>query len=319
MEDPSTGPAAPVAAPIPVSLPPAWPALVFVLAVVWAVVSRGCTMDVAVDAAVLDRVAAELRALPPRSFVLVHPSWRTDVVAGLSQRLGGVELGPALPPDAMDGRRPVVAVRVPRAPGPASLWKLKVDERRDVAGLELLFVAGANRAVTPENTPPPQSAGGAWSMMEALRGARVEVTGGRTVACNAWDGANGRWVCPGMDDWNFVGPRLLGVEGQGRSCLWAHPVTGATLSITFPAVPLGKTLRVGHALADGAAGAPGGQPVALVVTAGGARAQLEHPNAPGFREDRLETPGAGNADVRLDITTPHDGARHFCVTLAVEP
>lgn len=324
MEDHSAGPPQPVPPLQSAVLPPAprWPAVLFALAVAWSLVSPWCTRDAAVDAATLDAVAGELRQLPPRTFVLVHPTWRADVTAGLASRLSGVDVGPALPPDAMEGRRPVVVVRVPHAPGPAAVWRLPQDERREVSGVELLFLAGANRASPPSPAAPVAPAAqssGAWNVLEALRTARVEVRGDRQVQCNAWDQAGGRWMCPGMDEWNFVGPRTLPVEGRPLTCVWAHPVTGATLSITFPGVPLGRALLVGHALADGAATNPEGQPVALTVTSGGARLQVEHPNQPGVRQDRLETATGTTADVTLEVRTPHDGARHFCFTLAVEP
>ncbi|MBI5493569.1 MAG: hypothetical protein HY904_01000 [Deltaproteobacteria bacterium] len=301
--------------------PAAWPAVVFALAVAWAGAHRACTADGPVTDSRLDAVVEAVGQAAPQALVVVHPPWRTDVADALRARLGARDVTLALPADALDGRRPVVAVRWPRAPGPGALWRLRLDGERDADGVTVSFHAGAlGGAPAPAAAAAaPSAGGGAWALPGALAAAVVQVRGGREVDCNAWDAAAQRWNCPGMDEWNYVGLRTLPIAGRGRACLWAHPVTGATLSIRFPKVALGKALLVGHGLSDGAAGAQGGQPVDLAVTAGAAARALRHPNVPGWAEDRVETPGGGMADVLLEVTTPHDGARHFCVWLEVEP
>jgi hypothetical protein len=283
-----------------------------------------CTSDAAAPAEVLDGVAARAGRAHGRAFFLVHPTWREDVADGLRQRLAGREVGLALPPDTMEGKRPVVVVLWPRAPEPGAVedWPLEFED--DVKGVKIRFYNGA--AHTGAEEPRPEAAAvdpgdrpGFVDLRTKLREARVRVEGRQgLVTCDTWDGAEQRWVCPGMDEWNFVGPRRLSFEGRERTCLWAHPVTGAPLVMAFPGVVLGRALRLGRGLADGAAGLEGAADVVVKLAAGRATREVVHANAPGWVEERVETtPGPG--DVTLTITTPHDGARHFCVSLVVEP
>ncbi|MEW5852294.1 MAG: hypothetical protein AB2A00_26120 [Myxococcota bacterium] len=289
------------------------------LALLLVLLNPVCTRDAAATDSALDAVAAKVREGNGRAFVLVHPPWRDDVMNALLPRLPGWDVGLALPPDAMDGKRPVIAVLWPSAPDPGALWRAGVDREDVVEGVRVRFHVGAGQRAEAA-APAAEAPSGATDLRTRLKDARVQVQGGaRTVECNAWDARAQRWNCPGMDEWNFVGPRELPVGGAGRSCIWAHPVTDATLSITFPSVALGRALRLGHGLADGAAGLEGAADVNVRLTAGAASRSVVHANAPGWVEDKLETAAGSTSDVVVEVTTDHDGARHFCITLVVEP
>jgi hypothetical protein len=56
----------------------------------------------------------------------------------------------------------------------------------------------------------------------------------------------------------------------------------------------------------------------VLLSVGEDRRSVRHPNEAGWRDDTVTTVPGKVANVRLDITTPHDGARHFCVWLEVD-
>jgi hypothetical protein len=296
------------------------PTVAFGVALLWAVVSPLCTSDAPLSAADVEAVASALSQVPPRTFVLVHPPWRDDALAALRNAGVKADFGLALPADASDGRRPLVVAAWPRAPAPGAVSRFTAEAVQQHGEATLTFFHGAAKpsAPTAGTTAPPAAAGARqWQAVEALRQAEVRVVSpAGTRACNLWQETEQRWVCPGMNEWNHVGPKVLTVDGQPRQCLWAHPVTGATLSIRFPQVPAG-TFTLGTALNDGAAGAEGAADVELDITAGGARQHVIHQNAPGWKETRVALSAA--TDVTLDITTVHDGARHFCIWPTVTP
>lgn len=296
------------------------PALVlFALGLASVVAAPFCTRDQPLRDETLQRVAQGIRDGNGQAFILVHPPWRTDVEDALEQALPGRTVGLALPQELSDGRKPVIAVLWPHAPDPGALRRFPVEKSLEIDGVEVRFYAGASRS-EPAAQPAVTSESGPFSLPGSLRTAQVSVQWpGRRVDCNAWDPSGPRWVCPGMNEWNFVGMISLPVGGSMKRCLWAHPTTDAALSITFPSVGLGSALRLGHGLRDGAAGAEGAADLDVDVTAGSARKRVHHENSPGWRVDELPTEAGKVSDVTLSITTPHDGARHFCVMLEVVP
>jgi len=69
------------------------------------------------------------------------------------------------------------------------------------------------------------------SLMDSLR-PTVERDGVKTP-CKAHHPSGG--VRCGNQQWQYVGPVVLTAKGKGVSCLWSHPISGASLIITIPA------------------------------------------------------------------------------------
>jgi hypothetical protein len=124
----------------------------------------------------------------------------------------------------------------------------------------------------------------------------------------------------GRYGWRWVGEHRMIAGGRARRCLWAHPTTGATLRIRFPSVPLGRTLRVSHGLADSVA--HGGAPVSMDVAVADARVgTVAQQVARGWSQTAFDTTAqAGQrAAVTFEVRTPSDGSRHFCFAAEVLP
>lgn len=304
-------------------------AALFLASCALALGSPVCTRNAPVSEHALAQVAQAAASLAPGALVLVHPPWRTDVADALRSQVAPHPVGLALPVGAAEGLTPLMLVSVPHAPPPGATARWRPDRVQQVEDLTLSFFGGTGQpraarqpqaqaqAQAASASPPPGNA--TWSARQALAQAKVDVVGkdGTVHPCNRWDAGQRRWACPGMNEWNWVGPTVLPVGGVAQTCLWMHPVTGAALVVQFPAVAAG-TLTVGHGLADGAAANPQGQPLDVVVTAGAQRLAFRHDNAPGWRQHQLAVEAPGTA-LRVEITTPHDGARHFCMSLAVVP
>jgi hypothetical protein len=120
----------------------------------------------------------------------------------------------------------------------------------------------------------------------------------------------------GQFPWRMVGEGKMGIGGKLRRCITAHPTTGATLRITFGPSALGARLRVSHGISD--AVAAGGTPVTMdiLIGSGGGEsaARIPHPAGVGWRRSYVDTARwRGRLEpVTFQITTPNDGARHFC-------
>jgi hypothetical protein len=60
-----------------------------------------------------------------------------------------------------------------------------------------------------------------------------------------------RATCPGGDpSTNYVGPLLTEVDYGPKYCVWAHPIDGGEMHVTYPAVPLGGRLVGWAGIAD---------------------------------------------------------------------
>ena len=117
-----------------------------------------------------------------------------------------------------------------------------------------------------------------------------------------------------------TGPSYLGVEirtetfdGERVRCVLAHPSKGSALALTFPDTPPG-VLRGAGGFTDYAARHPRGATVELAVEypAGRRLATLAFPNGRGLKPFVVRlAPGEAAADLRLIVTAPDIGARHF--------
>jgi len=298
---------------------PRWRAIVILgllgLALLWGLAVLALRGDVAVADADLEAMAGHIEAELPRGVVVVHPPWRDDVAARLRVRLPRKDVRLAAPVQEGAPRPPLALLRVGASPGPGGYSGLLPGRQARHGPLALeLYSAGA--LVKPVVAP---STGRSLLLddVAALK-ARV-VIGDREVVCDDFDPAGPRYRCPTLPEWNHVGRRSLEIGGAARDCLWAHPITGGRIEITAPWPSGASHLTVWHGLADTAAAAPNGQPVSLEVRAGERLLErIEQKNAPGWNQHNVEL-GEEAADVvTFVITTPHDGARHFCIDARLE-
>lgn len=159
-----------------------------------------------------------------------------------------------------------------------------------------------------------------WRLVDALPSARVtlEHPDGRREGCARWEeasfrgGPGGRWVCPRDSDWLYVGPEWHRMGDHLRRCLWAHPPRTGRLVIEVSGVPLSETLAGvgGHTLMSRKRAKA---PVFLDVKVGDADGQrfvfgLEDT----WRPFRMATPSAGTTTVSFAVSSPDNGANHFC-------
>jgi hypothetical protein len=105
------------------------------------------------------------------------------------------------------------------------------------------------------------------------------------------------------------------VDALPRPCLYAHPSPGAPLTLSFPAVPLGRALR-GHTGIVGEAALGGASPVRLLVKVDGEDlgSTEEPPAKPGWHRFQMDTQrhAGRTATVTFVVTATDVGHRHFC-------
>jgi hypothetical protein len=243
--------------------------------------------------------------LAPGDTVWVQPPWRDDVVDAL-ERAGvpaGVDVTVALamPHGQEPGR--TLLVRDPSAPLPrAYRERFASATPKRVAGLDVAFLGAAKTGKA-----------GDIDYLSRLATARVHVEkkDGRTVRC-AWSDLRDRHICSGMPDWVHVGIEPQVVHGKSQRCAWSHPITGGKIVVRWEDQRLPKVLHLGHALSDTAAGNPNGSPVTMTIRADDKEIlKSVRTNARGFKRDKARVP-AGATSLELEVTTPFDGARHYC-------
>jgi hypothetical protein len=132
--------------------------------------------------------------------------------------------------------------------------------------------------------------------------------------CASW--RDDHWDC-GTNSWETVGRTILDVDDNPRRCIWAHPVTAATVNVDYTDVPLGRKLLLHTGLTAAATRMAGGAPVTVEVLIDG-RQMLSATNENakgwnGFEVDTSSMAGPGH-QVAFRIRTQRDGMRHFCFT-----
>ena len=119
-----------------------------------------------------------------------------------------------------------------------------------------------------------------------------------------------RWQCAN-NGWNYVGVTVKRMGNVITKCVWAHPFSNKTLTISYPGVELGGRLVGFFGLVDGSDELEGIRPVNFTVYVGG----LEHFSGsatyPGKNSFSIQTT-AGRQDVEFRVATDNDMARHFC-------
>lgn len=256
----------------------------------------------------VDAVRAKAGELRAGDTVLVHPPWRHDVVdaideAGVLPRGASATVALALPHGQDPGR--VLLVVDPGAPPLPRARRRQLGALERVGAVEVGWLDGARGDQALD-----------LGAQIALAQVHVERADGSQVRCSYDDGRD-RHVCRGLPDWMYVGPESVMVSGEPARCVWSHPITGGKVSVRFRAVRLGDALQFGHALSDGAAGAANGASVTAELFIDGERVgRAVRTNRRGWARQRFSVPSPGEAaDVRLEITTANDGARHYCWTL----
>ena len=155
-----------------------------------------------------------------------------------------------------------------------------------------------------------------WNALTALPTATVvhERSEGRREPCARWHaGAGaGRWVCPRDSSWFYVGAEYHRMGERVRRCLWAHPPREGRLVVRFFDVPWTGSLvgRAGHTLT---ASKRARAPIHLDVTvADEAEQRFVFELEDTWRPFRLRTPLIGTGTVSFAISSPDNGANHFC-------
>jgi hypothetical protein len=149
---------------------------------------------------------------------------------------------------------------------------------------------------------------------------RVEKPPGTVVSVCEDVRSDGGFSCPGQAEWIYAAPHEQVIGGAPKTCVWAHPITDATLVFELPPPPdpgSGELeLTVGAGLADAAVQMTDGRPVQTIIKAPGILTRtLTVPNREGWFEETLKVrPGA---PIELRITTAFDGMRHHCINATI--
>lgn len=113
--------------------------------------------------------------------------------------------------------------------------------------------------------------------------------------------------------WNYVGRVNKMVGGEDRLTIWSHP-SDPPLVISFPAVRLEDSLRIGAGLEDGVVDSPDLSPVRMEILANGTQiGQIVAPNQRGWTWHEIDTtPWKGQSvTLRFRIRAASLDRRHF--------
>jgi len=258
-------------------------------------------LDWEAAAALLERDAR------PGDAVLISPTW-AERIRELAPRGMPVLANPPSAPGELEGVRRVWLLSLPRAP----FFSYRPE-------LDLLA-----RSSAPE---PPLALG-------RLTLSRYEIThpdlplatlAERLPVAKAWladhpcTSDRGGFRCTSERAEVSLESGVVEVNGLSRSCLLARASgNGGALSVVFPGVPVGRTLRVNAALVPGG-DAPPSVPLAVVVRVDGEEAaavQLEGAGWPAFRVDTGRWAGQRHS-VALEFVVPEN--RALCLQAVTLP
>ena len=249
--------------------------------------------------------------LGPDDLVRVHPEWTEDPLPHLESV--GDQISPQERPvagDFQDVRR---------------VWIVSETERVDGAVDLLPFEPSRPEYerfgdVTVVETRVPSSLQSSYELLDHLDEAVVErlKNGKVKQTCDNWNPRERRWDCGSKDPWLYVGEKRMMVGGDPHKCFWAHPLPkGKVLRITFPKVPLQKTLRVRAGLSFTASRKGHGDPVRMRVEIDD-ETRVDHvypAHDSVWRASDIDTAALSGQrrDVVLKVTAPEIRDRGFCV------
>lgn len=268
------------------------------------------------------RAAAALvaRDAQPGDAVALSPPWAERAREVLPERL---PLRPDLPlpilafpsyaAEDLPGIRRVWLVSLPRAPGAASrIARELADRSSSVDGPQPLGGIEVTRYELREPERP------LYVFPEQLASASVQV-GDSACAPDARGGVR----CPGRGA-PVVARETREIDFLPRTCIRVSPSgdPGRPLTLVFPDVPLGRTLR-GHAGIAGSAGLGSAVPVRLRVSVNGEGLGEweEAPRASGWRRFELDTSkyAGRRLQVSFEVTAAKAPRFAFCFDAATLP
>ncbi|MFH1131879.1 MAG: hypothetical protein V1754_11130 [Pseudomonadota bacterium] len=149
---------------------------------------------------------------------------------------------------------------------------------------------------------------------ENILAAKVERIGNSRMTCGRQDN---RFVCDHRRGWgwNWVGAYQAEVGHRPYHCIYAHPVDGARLKISFPAVPIGKQLVGYTGIDDFENRKRADAPVSLeVFIAGKSFGAVDHKNEWPWHRFEFDTSAMDGQKlpVSFEITAKRAYARVFC-------
>ena len=247
-----------------------------------------------------------LRAVQgPDSFIVVWPPAVGRSARALPADLLAADAVPLEPESARQYTR-ILVVGLAGFPTPPELRAATPEPRRKLGDLEIgVFTFPSQDRLL-------------FDLKNGIAEAKVSVRGPQAnVECTVARPDRG-WDCPGQPPWNNVSPTTLKVASGDWPCVWAHPFGGHDLTIDLGERVLGDRLELEAALTDDAAQTPNGASVSLRLEVDGVGVRsLTRTNSPGILRDTLATPRGRKAGVRLIVSTPSDGRRHFGVNLRI--
>lgn len=119
-----------------------------------------------------------------------------------------------------------------------------------------------------------------------------------------------KWQCSD-ESWNYVGLTTASFNGESRQAVWAHPVAGKTLEVTFDLPENSRTLHFNSVFAESAYHSKNRAPVKVEILADG-ETILKYANPFTFRviEKTAKTP-ENTKELTIKLTTSDDRQRHF--------
>ena len=119
-----------------------------------------------------------------------------------------------------------------------------------------------------------------------------------------------KWQCSD-ENWNYVGLTTASFNGESRQAVWAHPLSGKTLEITFELPENSRTLHFNSVFAESAYHSKNRAPVNVEILADG-ETLLKYANPFTFRvtEETAKIP-ENTKEITIKLTTSDDRQRHF--------
>lgn len=239
--------------------------------------------------------------------VLIQPPWRQDVVAALQEKLGpssGVNVTTAL---ALQHRSKPGHVILLKDPAVVLSHGLKQHLSRPLKtskyGVEVGFMGKRKKTKRRKGS----------TRVFSKADVSIVFADGREVRCDYNESAR-RYTCPGQEEWLYVGPHKQTSGNETRQCIWSHPVTNGHIYIRWKDIDLPKRFQWSHAIANSGLRKSDGAPVTARLSVNQRPIEtLTRTNQTGFATHTINLDQRiNNAQFEIDITTPNDGARHYC-------